>query len=279
MKSGILVAVLPSFQRPLRRVAVALAASSLLLSGPIGTPPIVLADYSGQCDFGTVANNQYYWGWAAAGSTTGAIYDAYSDITFGQDLVACAFPYPNGGGTFVEGSDLNSKSIGSGIVQIAIGQAAGSSTTFWYTPSDTSGGAAVPATWYPWTPVIGHKYRQFIWETVDSHERDSWEFCIADLSTSPLDERCSFIPLFWGDVYQEYQSYETQNTNDQMGPKCCVGAPLTVTNMHYQPYYQGNRSYVGPLSGTNMFVVGSPPSYYKWEWMNSTTWEAYTNPH
>ena len=120
--------------------------------------------------------------------------------------------------------------------------------------------------------MIGHVYRQFIFQ-----DTGIWDICIDDITAN--DEGCTVISRSWSSVYSEYQSYETQNTNDQMGPKCCVGAPLNIGNMHYEPIYRGNRSYVGPLSGTNMFTVGSQPSDYQWEWMNSTTFEAYTRPH
>jgi hypothetical protein len=157
--------------RTVRHLAVVLVTASTLSTTMIvvGTPRIALADYSGLCLTGSQGFYQYYWGWAYTGSTSGAIYGAYSDIYFGQHLQTCSFPtLLSTGGTFVEGADMTSKTYGtSALVQLALGQAARQSTTFFWTPSDTDNGFAGPATWYPWAPVIGHIYRQFIWQSLD----------------------------------------------------------------------------------------------------------------
>jgi hypothetical protein len=261
--------------KPLGRRAIALlSAATIAMGSMFAATPVVRADYSGQCDFGTQGFYETFTGVAASQSTSGAIWGSYADTTYGQDPVACAFPFPNSGGSWVEGANI-AGTAGPDIVQLAIGQAAGEGTTFWYTPSDNSGGVAVhvPSGFYPWSIVLSHAYREFIWEN-----NGIWDLCIDDLTSN--NEGCDTITRNWTTVISEYQAYETHNTNDQIGPKCCAGlGPLDVYNMHYMPNYLGNRSWAGPMANTVMHTVGAQPSYYKWEWVNSTTFEAYTTNH
>ncbi len=179
--------------RSIRRLTIAITAASIFATSMlfVATPRIARADYSGPCVGGTQGFYQWYWGWNYQGSTTGAIYGAYSDVYFGQHLQACSFASMlSSGATFVEGANLTSKTYGSnGVVQVALAQAAGYSTNFYYTVTDHGGGSSVPATWYPWAPVIGHSYRQFIWESLNVHDADTWEFCIAGANVGMCGNR------------------------------------------------------------------------------------------